>query len=95
MAEHSTRINRDKTGNFTRLYLGENITIWFSYQTPIAFAINGEGRFKSESRWSATTKRHLSEIAATELPTAEFEKRLAKLMGKINTATNRITPNTK
>ena len=88
-------ISRSCNDNLTRLYLGDNITIWFSYETPVAFAIRGEGTFKSENIWSRTTQRHLNDIPGHELKREEFKKRLARLMGKIGTATNRITPRTK
>lgn len=88
-------ISRSFNDNLTRLYLGDNITIWFSYETPVAFAISGEGTFKSENIWSRATQRHLDDIPGHELTQEEFTKRLARLMGKIGTATNRITPRTK
>ena len=88
-------ISRSCNDNLTRLYLGDNITIWFSYETPVAFAISGEGTFKSENIWSRTTQRHLDSIPGHELKREEFKKRLARLMGKIGTATNRITTRTK
>ena len=91
----SVTISRSCNDNLTRLYLGDNITIWFSYETPVAFAISGEGRFKSENIWSRATQRHLDSIPGHELKREEFKKRLARLMGKIGTATNRITPRTK
>lgn len=88
-------IRRSFNDNLTMLYLGDNITIWFSYETPVAFAISGEGTFKSENIWSRTTQRHLNDIPGRELGREEFQKRLARLMGKIGTATNRVTPRTK
>ena len=91
----SVTISRSCNDNLTRLYLGDNITIWFSYETPVAFAISGEGTFKSENIWSRTTQRHLDSIPGHELKREEFKKRLARLMGKIGTATNRVTPRTK
>ena len=91
----SVTISRSCNDNLTRLYLGDNITIWFSYETPVAFAISGEGTFKSENIWSRTTQRHLDSIPGHELKREEFKKRLARLMGKIGTATNRITTRTK
>ena len=50
---------------------------------------------KSENIWSRTTQRHLNDIPGLELEREEFKKRLARLMSKIGTATNRITPRTK
>ena len=91
----SVTISRSCNDNLTRLYLGDNITIWFSYETPVAFAIRGEGTFKSENIWSRATQRHLDYIPGHELKREEFTKRLARLIGKIGTATNRITPRTK
>jgi hypothetical protein len=38
------------------------VTVWFSYETPIAFQFEGQPRVVSENVWSATTGRHLSAI---------------------------------
>lgn len=48
--------------NFTRADLGD-ITIWFSYETPIAFRAPGlRGTVVRENDWSTTTGKHLNYI---------------------------------
>lgn len=86
-------LDRSHNNNLSRLYLGDHITVWFSYETPVAFAVNGMGTFKSENVWSGTTKKHLASIPGIILERDEFEKRYNKYMSKVSTAVNRITPN--
>lgn len=87
-----TSITRSENNNLTRLYLGERITIWFSYDTPVAFAISGEGTFKQvKGRHSRTTDRHLNTIPATTLDTEDFDRRLARLLETLNAALDNST----
>ena len=87
-----TSITRTENDNLTRLYLGERITIWFSYETPVAFAISGEGTFKQEKgRHSRTTDRHLNTIPGTALEREEFDRRLARLLETLNAALDNST----
>lgn len=82
-----TSITRSQNDNLTRLYLGERITIWFSYETPVAFAISGEGTFKqSKGRHSRTTDKHLNSIPGTALEGEEFDRRLRSLLDTLNAA---------
>lgn len=83
----STEISRSHNNNLTRLYLGKHITLWFSYETVVAFAVDGEGTFKSKNIWSQTTAKHLKSIPAREtLEHSEFEAKLDALLAKIETA---------
>lgn len=80
-------ISRSMNDNLTRVYLGQYITVWFSYEAPIAFAINGEGTFKQvKGLHSRTTDRHLNSIAATELSAEDFEARLGRLLETLDAA---------
>ena len=79
-------LNRSFNGNLTRLYLGRLITIWFSYETPIAFSVAGEGTFKSENMWTSTMGKHLNSIPAIELKHDEFTRRLDAFIGQLETA---------
>jgi hypothetical protein len=45
--------------NFTEVTVGD-LTVWFSYRTPIAFMTPETGRVISENVWSNTTGRHLA-----------------------------------
>lgn len=83
-------IRRSFNDNLTQLNLGPHITLYFSYETVIAFSVSGEGTFKSENVWSRTTQRHLNDIYGHTLAHDEFEKRLGKLMSKVGTAIKRV-----
>lgn len=48
--------------NFYQVELG-GLTIYFSYDTPIAFSNNG-AIIASENIWSKTTAKHLGEISS-------------------------------
>ena len=87
MATNGIEISRDFNDNLTRVYLGEHLTLWFSYETIVAFAVDGEGRFKTRKmRYSKTTARHLNSIAATELDDEDFDKRLSRLLATLGAA---------
>jgi hypothetical protein len=58
-----------------------SLSIYFSYDTPVAFSFRGETVCR-ENEWSVTTGKHLNWIEprkSKRLPGAEFEKRLASL----------------
>ena len=38
------------------------ITIWFSYETPITFQVNADFIYVSKNEWSNTTGKHLNII---------------------------------
>ncbi len=66
-----------------------NITIWFSYETPIAYAPHyNRGLYKNMDKvltkniWSSTTGQHLNSIdkEATRVETEEFTKRLDEMI---------------
>ena len=39
-----------------------DVTILFSYKTPVACHIVGEGFFKTEKKWSKTTSKHINQF---------------------------------
>ena len=47
--------------NFTKINVGTT-TVWFSYNTPIAFQVDGQPRVVRENVWKNTTGRHLNSI---------------------------------
>ena len=47
--------------NFTKINIG-TITVWFSYETPIAFQVDGQPLVVRENVWSTTTGKHLNAI---------------------------------
>ena len=78
-------IRRDFNNNLTEVRLGPNITLYFSYETIVAFAVSGEGTFKTRKmRYSKTTARHLNSIAGHALEDEEFDARLQRLLDRIN-----------
>lgn len=60
--------------NFSILRMGTT-TIWFSYETVIAFSVNGTLTVR-ENDWSATTGKHLNYVdngdKASRVPTGRF-----------------------
>ena len=70
--------------NFTKINIGM-ITVWFSYDTPIAFRASGE-RVVRENIWSTTTGKHLNaidggsrEAKANRVSSDEFNRALDEL----------------
>lgn len=56
----------------------DNLTLWYSYQTVIAFQADG-GLRVSENCWNVTTGKHLNWInpdKSIRMPRAEFEQDL-------------------
>lgn len=47
--------------NLTGVEIGNNLTVYFSYETPVAFSFNGRVT-GSENIWSQTTGKHLNMI---------------------------------
>lgn len=55
-----------------------NATVWFSYQTPVAFKIGANPRVVRQNEWKTTTGKHLNAIDGgdkkTRVSGAEFER---------------------
>lgn len=71
--------------NFTKINVGA-LTVWFSYETPIAFKVDGQPRVVQENIWSATTGKHLNSIdggskeaKAKRVSSVEFNRALDAL----------------
>ena len=63
-----------------------NLTIYFSYKTPVAFETPGH-LVVSENVWGNTTGKHLNWInsdKSNRLDRGEFEKQLNEVMEKYN-----------
>lgn len=72
------------TNNFIRATIGD-VDFYFSYDTIIAFRINGK-LYISENVWSKTTGKHLNAIyqdKTQRIPNKEFNSLLTKLHEKI------------
>jgi hypothetical protein len=52
---------RRHAANFTEVVLGD-LTVWFSYDTPVAFRVQGQRPVVRRNVWRQTTGRHLNEI---------------------------------
>ena len=78
--------------NVTRIYIGRNTTVWFSYQKVIAFAVSGYGTFKLDgSGETVTTRKHLNKIPAKDvLPADEFNARLIMLAHGMDEEATRV-----
>lgn len=63
-----------------KIHVG-NLSIWYSYQTPIAFSASGYGFVARRNDWSTTTGKHFSALPGghdrkTRLDGATFEAML-------------------
>jgi hypothetical protein len=72
--------------NFTEVQLGD-VTIWFSYRTPIAFLAPGKGKVVRENEWGPTTGKHLGYVDSRNgrVSGAEFEQQLEQLLSAFQT----------
>ena len=59
-----------------------DLTLYFSYQTVVAFSTTETGLRCSENIWSVTTGKHLNMIADKKdrIPNEEFQKRLENIL---------------
>lgn len=74
------KIERSQNDKLTKLTLGD-ITIYFSYETPVAFSIENvgiAGTVVSDKGWSVSTRRHLGTITNRRdpIPHAQFTRAL-------------------
>lgn len=47
--------------NQTELHLGSDVSVFFSYETPVAAFVSGKGYICSEQKYSKTTSKHVNE----------------------------------
>lgn len=52
---------KSKGATFTQVTFGP-LTVWFSYETLVAFQMRGEPVVVRENTWGATTGKHLAQI---------------------------------
>jgi len=71
---------------------GDTLRIWYSYQTPVGFALNGK-RTVRENEWGPTTGKHLntidgggSDAKAARVGLVQFERALAEALAQFNGA---------
>lgn len=48
--------------NQTEVELADGTTVFFSYKTPVAAHVPGEGYCKTERSWSRTTSKHIGQF---------------------------------
>lgn len=75
-------ISRSMNDNLTEVNVGD-VTLWFSYETIIAYRLPNGERVVSENVWSPTTNRHMNAIdggskraKAARVPFQEFTRRV-------------------
>ncbi len=71
--------------NFTAVH-GENWSVWYSYQTPIAYEVEGLPRRVSENVWSVTTGKHLNYLEpdkGARVPWETFAGEIANVMRSV------------
>lgn len=81
-------ISGDKVNNMT-VSVGD-LTIYFSYETPVGYFFPGEGTVVRQNDWSTTTGKHINaidggdkEAKANRLSGIEFKKRLDDITARI------------
>ena len=50
--------------NQTEVELTDGTTVFFSYSTPVAAHVPGEGYCKTDKQWSRTTSKHIGQFIA-------------------------------
>lgn len=76
----SAIITKSFNGNLSRVSMGD-VTVWFSYETPIAFEVKGEGIIVSRNVFGSTTGKHINFVKGeaedvTQVGEVEFRVRL-------------------
>jgi len=67
-----------------------DVTLYFSYETVVAFDAPGFGITVSENDWGPTTGKHLNAIMAQKdirLPRKQFEVELERMLTQYNLST--------
>lgn len=66
-------------GNFYEVQMGD-LTVWFSYETPIAFKKTNDITYVRQNQWGRTTGKHINMVKANntcvEVTGEEFEQML-------------------
>lgn len=70
-----------------RVDVGTKLTLWYSYDTVIAFS-DGSRTFVSQNVWSTTTGKHLNWIdggdKSKRIPYEEFKAKLESYLKELN-----------
>ena len=74
-------------GTNAMLFQADDLVVYLSYRTPIAFKYPGKGLTIRENDWGRTTGKHLNWIDSDKskrIPGVEFEKKLEALLKEKN-----------
>ena len=66
--------------NQTELHLADGRVVLFSYETPVALHVPGEGYYRTSERYSVTTSKHVNRWTNRTVKTIDADK-LAALVG--------------
>lgn len=83
MAE--VRLVKGRWPNSSRARLGPLLVV-FSYETPVAYLLEGEGWVVSRNSWSSATGKHINSETpadAERVPNAEFRRRLDEVLARM------------
>jgi hypothetical protein len=91
MNEYKVKLTSPSSHNtpFHRVDIGP-ITLYFSYETCVAFWVDGHSLVVCENIWSTTTGRHLGELDGggankkNRVPYAEFDRQLKQVIDMIH-----------
>ena len=67
-----------------------HITIWFSYETAIAFQVNADFIYVSKNEWSNTTGKHLNIIDKDKAKRIDHKLLLSELDWNLNHALEKM-----
>lgn len=63
--------------NQTELEISNGVKVFFSYKTPVAAYIPGQGYIRTNRKWSRTTTRHINQwlvcLRSTEVDQSVFD----------------------
>lgn len=84
------------TVNKNKVELGDNLTIWFSYETPVAYWLAGHGTVCRENDWSTTTGKLLNEIQPDKkqrISGEQFEQQLQAITDALELVPEKLALN--
>ena len=81
------KVNLKQVGSPTQheVSIGDNLVLYFSYETCVGFWHSGEGTVVSENMWSVTTGKHLHYWQGNKkarVPHDEFTARLEAVLAQ-------------
>ena len=82
---------RELGPNFRVLEINRDLSIWFSYETPIAFKLR-DNFVVSENLWGSTTGKHLNQLQdkSYRISRQEFLEQLSEVERLFQNGTNQM-----